>query len=98
MSELLTVKEVQDLLKIDRITVYRMLRNGRLTGVKIGHQWRFSRSEIDSLFSGGAAQAHVAILEHDAPNRTANIAIKSMHICILMALGVAYCTSSTFRG
>jgi len=53
MSELLTVKEVQGLLKIDRITVYRMLKDGRLTGVKIGHQWRFSRHEIDSLLSAG---------------------------------------------
>src|SRR5947209_1519359 len=52
MSELLTVKEVQELLKVDRITVYRMLKDGRLTGVKIGHQWRFSRQEIDSLLSG----------------------------------------------
>src|SRR6476659_8031903 len=62
MSELLTVKEVQDLLKIDRITVYRMLKDGRLTGVKIGHQWRFSRQEIDSLVSGSPSQQdHVAL-------------------------------------
>lgn len=52
MSELLTVKEVQDLLKIDRITVYRMLKDGRLTGAKIGHQWRFPRDEIDALLAG----------------------------------------------
>src|SRR5437868_3489636 len=53
MSELLTVKEVRDLLKIDRITVYRMLKDVRLTGTKIGHQWRFPQQEIDSLLSGG---------------------------------------------
>jgi len=49
MSELLTTKQLQDLLKIDRITVYRMLNDGRLKGVKIGNQWRFSESEIDRL-------------------------------------------------
>lgn len=54
MEELLTVKEVQDLLKVDRITVYRMLKDGRLTGVKIGQQWRFQRQEVDGLLSGGA--------------------------------------------
>src|SRR5690349_4601196 len=55
MGELLTVKEVQDLLKVDRITVYRMLKDGRLAGIKIGHQWRFSRRDVDSLLSGERA-------------------------------------------
>jgi excisionase family DNA binding protein len=49
MSELLTTKQLQDLLKIDRITVYRMLNDGRLKGVKIANQWRFAESEIDRL-------------------------------------------------
>jgi len=49
MSELLTTKQLQDLLKIDRITVYRMLNGGRLRGVKIGNHWRFPQSEIDRL-------------------------------------------------
>lgn len=49
MSELLTTKQLQELLKIDRITVYRMLNDGRLKGVKIGNQWRFQQSEIDRL-------------------------------------------------
>ncbi len=52
MEELLTVKEVQDLLKVDRLTVYRMLKDGRLAGVKIGHQWRFSRTEVTSFLFG----------------------------------------------
>jgi excisionase family DNA binding protein len=49
LSELLTTKQLQELLKIDRVTVYRMLNDGRLKGVKIGNQWRFSQSEIDRL-------------------------------------------------
>jgi excisionase family DNA binding protein len=49
MSELLTTKQLQELLKVDRITVYRMLNDGRLKGVKIGNQWRFPHSEIDRL-------------------------------------------------
>lgn len=49
MSELLTTKQLQELLKIDRVTVYRMLNDGRLKGVKIGNQWRFTQSEVDSL-------------------------------------------------
>lgn len=49
MTELLTTKQVQDLLQVDRTTVYRMLKDGRLTGIKVGSQWRFHRQEIDDL-------------------------------------------------
>lgn len=52
MSELLTTREVQNILKVDRITVYRMLQDGRLKGVKIGQQWRFPRDEVQRLLTG----------------------------------------------
>ena len=52
MDDLLTSKELQELLKVDRTTVYRMLKDGRLTGIKIGEQWRFSRDEVNALLSG----------------------------------------------
>jgi excisionase family DNA binding protein len=52
MENLLTTTEIQDLLKIDRTTVYRMLKDGRLRGVKVGQQWRFSRQSVDMLLSG----------------------------------------------
>jgi excisionase family DNA binding protein len=55
MSNLLTAHEVQDLLKVDRTTVYRMLKDGRLTGVKIGQQWRFPSDEVDALLAGARA-------------------------------------------
>ncbi len=49
MTELLTTKQLQDLLGVDRVTVYRMLNDGRLRGVKIGNQWRFSRGDVNRL-------------------------------------------------
>ncbi len=49
MSPLLTTRQVQDLLKVDRITIYRMLNDGRLKGVKIGKEWRFHRVEIEKM-------------------------------------------------
>lgn len=36
----LTVKEVAWYLRIDRRTVVRMLRDGKLNGFKVGPQWR----------------------------------------------------------
>ena len=52
MDELLTTRQVQDLLQVDRITIYRMLKDGRLNGVKVGGQWRFPRAGIDDFIYG----------------------------------------------
>ena len=49
MNDLLTTRQVQEILKVDRITVYRMLQDGRLKGVKIGQQWRFPQDTVDRL-------------------------------------------------
>ncbi|MCB8968936.1 MAG: PocR ligand-binding domain-containing protein [Ardenticatenaceae bacterium] len=51
MSDYLTTNQVQTLLQIDRTTVYRMLGDGRLRGVKIGNRWRFCKSKIDNLLA-----------------------------------------------
>jgi excisionase family DNA binding protein len=39
--EVLTVKEVCDLLRIHRSTIYRLVRQGRIPSFKIGKDWRF---------------------------------------------------------
>lgn len=49
MNDLLTTRQVQEILKVDRITIYRMLQDGRLKGVKIGQQWRFHLVEVERL-------------------------------------------------
>lgn len=56
MEDFLTTRQVQDVLKVDRITIYRMLGDGRLKGTKIGQQWRFSVHEVERLMNG-AGQA-----------------------------------------
>ena len=57
MPDLLTSKQVQEWLLVDRTTVYRMLSDGRLKGTKIGHQWRFRREDVLALLSGDASDA-----------------------------------------
>ena len=52
MTEWLTARQVQDILKVDRITVYRMLNDGRIKGIKIGQQWRFAQTEVNRLLGG----------------------------------------------
>ncbi len=52
MTEWLTARQVQDILKVDRVTVYRMINDGRIKGIKIGQQWRFAQTEVTRLLGG----------------------------------------------
>ncbi len=45
-DELMTTRELEEFLQVDRTTLYHMLKEGRLPGFKVGGQWRFSKSEI----------------------------------------------------
>jgi excisionase family DNA binding protein len=49
MNDLLTTRQVLNILKVDRITIYRMLQDGRLKGIKVGQQWRFYREEVNRI-------------------------------------------------
>ena len=48
-GRLLTVAEVADLLRINKSTVYRMAKQGRLPATRVGRQWRFRRSVLERL-------------------------------------------------
>lgn len=54
MAEYLTAKQVIALLKIDRTTLYRMLKEDRIRGLKIGSHWRFPLEMINNLIEGKA--------------------------------------------
>ena len=47
MSDIMTVKELSEYLRLDRMTLYKMLKKGDLPANRIGHQWRFFKVEID---------------------------------------------------
>jgi excisionase family DNA binding protein len=42
----LTARDVQELIRVDRSTIYRMAESGRLPAIKIGRQWRFPSNAI----------------------------------------------------
>ncbi len=52
-SEVLTVQEVANYLRIDIRTVYRLAKKGDIPCIKIGRQWRFNRDDIIDLLNGG---------------------------------------------
>ena len=45
--EVLTVTELCTYLKVDRSTVYRLIKAGKLPAFKVGGDWRFNVEEID---------------------------------------------------
>ncbi len=48
---LLTALEVQQLLHIDRSTVYRMAEDGRLPAIRVGRSWRFPADRIEAMLA-----------------------------------------------
>ncbi|NND01943.1 MAG: helix-turn-helix domain-containing protein [Acidimicrobiia bacterium] len=80
---LLTTKEVQDLFKVDKSTIYRMAEDGRIPAVKVGRQWRFPADQLDNLLGGAvptgvtpppsAAPAGELALEAVLPAETAQM-------------------------
>lgn len=48
MSGMMTAKEVQEMLQVDRSTIYRMAESGRLPAIKVGKQWRFPTQQVES--------------------------------------------------
>ncbi len=46
-DEILTLKEVAQLLKVAEKTVYTMAQNQELPAFKVRGQWRFRREDID---------------------------------------------------
>ena len=46
-SKYLTVAELSEYLQIHRTTIYRMLRQGKLPGFRIGSDWRFRLEAIE---------------------------------------------------
>lgn len=48
MTTYLTTRDLQDLIRVDKSTIYRMAEDGRLPAVKVGRQWRFPADEVRS--------------------------------------------------
>ena len=45
-AEVLTVKEVSELLRVHRSTVYRLIRQGKIPSFQIGSDWRFLKHRL----------------------------------------------------
>ncbi len=55
-AELMSARDVEALLGIDKSTVYRMAHDGRLPAVRVGSQWRFRAEPIRALLEGSGLE------------------------------------------
>ena len=46
-DEVLTMKEICDLLQVNKSTVYKLVRRGSIPGFRVGSDWRFRRDVIE---------------------------------------------------
>jgi excisionase family DNA binding protein len=51
-SDLFTIKEVAEYLKLTEKTAYRLAAEGKIPGFKVGGSWRFRRDEIEKMTKG----------------------------------------------
>ena len=54
MTDVMTVREVAEYLKVKDRTIYRLVANEEIPGFKVGGSWRFRKSEIDQWTESNA--------------------------------------------
>ena len=55
-DEIMTIKDLSLYLKINEKTIYKLAKQGKLPGVKIGGMWRFKKEAIDNWMMNASKQ------------------------------------------
>jgi len=50
-SQIMTVEEVAEFLKLSKITVYKLVKKGQVPGFRVGNSWRFRKEDIVEIIS-----------------------------------------------
>ena len=56
--ELLTVLEAAKLLKLDRTTLYKLIKSGEIPAVRVGTQWRIPLEEVEIKIRNSQKSKH----------------------------------------
>jgi excisionase family DNA binding protein len=59
-TDLMDMDEAIAALKTSRATFYRWIRQGKIKGMKVGRQWRFTKADIDNFLAGSAPRVELA--------------------------------------
>lgn len=57
LGSFMTVEDVAEMLRINKSTVYRMAKAGRLPATRVGRQWRFRLSALEAFLDAGGDAA-----------------------------------------
>ena len=65
MTELMTLEEVADYLRVTKKTIHRLLGRRVIPAMKVGRQWRFDRASIEAWLRQNSVNAATNILVID---------------------------------
>lgn len=54
ISRLLTVAEVANVIRVSRMTVYRLIRRGQLKAIRVGRNYRVRSDDLDTYLDSQA--------------------------------------------
>lgn len=66
-DRLMTTRELQEVLKLDRVTIYRMVKDGELPALRVGGQWRFSANAINDWLAAPQSKPEPQPAPRQAP-------------------------------
>ncbi len=55
-SGFLTVAEVAELLRVSNMTVYRLIKSGQLSAIRVGKNYRIRRADVDKYLTDRAVR------------------------------------------
>jgi excisionase family DNA binding protein len=91
MADLLTSGQLQEILQVDRTTIYRMVEDGRLPAIRVGKQWRFPRAEVERWL-----QAQSTSLASTTPAPVSTPEIPAGHLSQLLPLACSQLMQDAF--
>ena len=59
ISRLLTVAEVATLMRVSRMTVYRLIRRGQLKAIRVGRNYRVRENDLSEYLEAQAVSGQV---------------------------------------
>jgi len=57
-SNLMTIEDLADYLKVTRRTIYDWLKHNKIPALKLVGQWRFKKDKIDDWLEAQQSQLH----------------------------------------
>lgn len=54
--ELLTITEATKMLKLNRTTLYTLIKKGEIPAIRLGSQWRIPKEELEKLIGNSTSK------------------------------------------